>query len=64
MKVITFTSYIEYFELHTKIHSSTAVSSCQIKSLMKDTALLSDVALILYKAGLRTFVQDIHLLHQ
>ena len=38
-----------------------ATDTCMIELTGKDEILLSDAALILYKAGLRTILQDIHI---
>ena len=60
MKVLTYTSYKKHLELYTEIPGLIDVNSFQIELTRKDIKLLSDVILILYKAGLRTGVQDIH----
>ena len=54
MKIMTYTSYKEHCDLYTEIHSSIAVSSCQIKLAQKHIILLSSVSIIVYKAGKRT----------
>ena len=51
MKVLTYTSYKEYYDLYTKIHGSIAIHGCQIGIAQKDIILLSKVSLIVYKAG-------------
>ena len=53
MKVLTYTSYKEYFELCTKMYRPTAPNSCHIKLVKKYLTLLLDAALKLYKAGLQ-----------
>ena len=54
MKVLTYTSYKEHCDLYTEIHGSIAVNSCQIELAQKDIILLSNVSIIVYKAGKRT----------
>ena len=46
------------FELYPKIHRPIAVNSCQIELARKDI-LLSDAAVLLYKAGSCTDAEDI-----
>ena len=58
MKVLTYTSYKEHYELYTEIHGPIAVNSCQIGLAQKDIILLSNVSVIFYKAGLRTGVEN------
>ena len=48
----------KHFELYTKIYGPIAVSNCHIKLAKKDITFLSDVVLILYKAGFCMGVQD------
>lgn len=60
MKLLTYMSYKEHSKLDTKNHGLIAVNTCQIE-LAKNVILLSDVPVILYKAGLRTDIQDIHI---
>ena len=54
MKVLTYTSYKEHCDLYTEIHGSITVNSCQIELAQKDIILLSNVSIIVYKAGKRT----------
>ena len=54
MKVLTYTSYKEHCDLHTEIHGSIAINSCQIELAQKDTILLSSISVIFYKTGART----------
>ena len=54
MKVLTYTSYKEHCDLYTEIHGLIAVNSCQIELAQKDIILLSNVSIIVYKAGKRT----------
>ena len=55
---MTYTSYKEHCELHTEIHVSIAVNSCQIGLAQKGIILLSSVSVIFYKAGARTGVEN------
>ena len=55
---MTYTSYKKYFELYTEIHGTVAVKMCQVELPKKDIKLLSDIPLVLFKAGLCTGVQD------
>ena len=63
MKVLTYTSYKEHCDLYTEIHGSIAVNSCQIELAQKDIILLSNVSIIVYKAGKRTGVENNKFLH-
>ena len=58
MKVLTYTSYKEHCDLYIEIHCSIAVNSCQIELARKDIILLSNVSVILYRAGSCTSVKD------
>ena len=60
MKVLTYRSYKEHFELYTESHGPIAVTSSQIEPVRKDIILLSDVAVMLYKACSRTGVKNKH----
>ena len=51
MKVRTYTSYKECYDLYTEIHGSIAVNGCQIELAQKDIVLLSEVSIVIYKAG-------------
>ena len=62
MKVLTHTSYKEHCDLHTEIHGSIAVNSCQVGLAQKDIILLSKVFIIVYKAGKRTRVESTKLI--
>ena len=42
MKVLTYTSYKEHYDLYTEIHGSIAVNSCKIGLFKKDKILLED----------------------
>ena len=55
MKVLTYASYKEHCELRTEIHDVITVNSCQ-----KDPArkLISDTAVMLYRAGSRKGVEN------
>ena len=48
MKVLTYISYEEHYDLFSKIHSSIAVNSCQIELFKKDRILLEDNKLFKY----------------
>ena len=63
MKVLTYTSYKEHCDLYTEIHGSIAVNSCQIELAQKDIILLSNVSIIVYKAGKRTGVENNKFIH-
>ena len=58
MKVLTFTSFKEHCDLYTEIHGSIAVNSCQIELAQKDIILLSEVSIMIYKAGKHTGVEN------
>ena len=58
VKVLTYTSYKGHCELYTEIHGSVAGNSCQIELAKKDIILPSSIAVIFYKAGSRTSVDD------
>ena len=57
MEVLTYTSYKEYCELYTKIHDLVVVNSCQVGLARKDNFTIN-IAVIFYKAGSRTAVED------
>ena len=59
-KISTYISYKEKFELYIEIHHPVAVSTFPIKLLRKNI-LLSDAAVILYKAGSRKDIEDRHI---
>ena len=63
MKVLTYTLYKEHCELYTEIHGSIAVNSCQIELAQKDIILLSNVSVMVYKAGKRTDVESNKFIH-
>ena len=48
LKVLTYTSYKEHYDLYTEIHGSIAVNSCQIGLFKKDKILLEDNKLFRY----------------
>ena len=58
MKVLTYMLNKEHCQLYTKIHGSVAVNGCQIELAQKDIILLSNVSIIVYKAGKRTGVEN------
>ena len=63
MKVLTYTSYKEHYDLYTEIHGSIAVNSCQIEPPQKYIILLSEVSIVIYKAGKRTGVKNDKIIH-
>ena len=63
MKVLTYTSYKEHCDLYTKIHGSIVVNICQIELTQKDIILLSEVSIVIYKAGKRTGVENDKFIH-
>ena len=63
MKVLTYTLYKEHYDLYIKIHGSIAVNSCQIELAQKDIILLSNVSIIVYKAGKRTSAENKKIIH-
>ena len=58
MKVLTYTSYKENYDLYTEIDSSIVVDNCQIGLAQKDIILLSSISVIFYKAGAGTGVEN------
>ena len=56
MKVLTYTSFNEHYDLYSKIHGSIAIHSYQVCLAQKDIILLSKASLIVYKAGKQTGV--------
>ena len=63
MKVLTYTSYKEHYDLYTEIHGLIAANSCQIGLAQKDIILLSEVSIVIYKAGKRTDVENDKFIH-
>ena len=63
MKVLTYTSYKEHWDLYTVIHGSIAVNSCQIELPQKDIILLSEISIVIYKGGKRTDVENDKFIH-
>ena len=63
MKVLTYTSYKEHCDLYTKIHDSIAANSCQNELTRKDIILLSEVSIMIYKAGKRTGAENTNFIH-
>ena len=57
MKVLTYTSYKEHYDLYTEIYGSIAVNGCQIELAQKDIILLSMISIVFYKAGKHTGVE-------
>ena len=58
MKVLTYTSYKEHYDLYTEIYGLIAVNSCQIRLAQKDIIFLSSAPIITYKAGKPTDVEN------
>ena len=58
MKPLAYTLYKEHCDLYTKIHGSIAVNSCQIDPPQKGIILLSEVSIVIYKAGKHTGVEN------
>ena len=63
MKVLTYTSYKEHYDVYTEIYGSIAVNSCQIEPPQKYIVLLSEVSIVIYKAGKRTGVENDKFIH-
>ena len=63
MKVLAYTSNKEYCDLYTKIHGSIDVNTCQIQLTQKDIILLSEVSIVIYKAGKRTGAENDKFIH-
>ena len=63
MKALTYTLYKKHRELYTEIHGSIAANSCQIDLNEKDIILLSNVPIVVYKAGKRTAVENNKFIH-
>ena len=63
MIVLTYTSYKEHCDIYTKIRGSIAVNSWQIELAQKDIILLSEVSIVIYKAGKRTDVENDKFIH-
>ena len=63
MKVLTYTLYKEHCDLYAKIYGSIAVNSFQIELPQKDIILLSEVSIVIYKAGKRTDVENDKFIH-
>ena len=51
MKALTYTLYKEHCKLYTEIHGSIAINNCEVELALKDIILLSNVSIIVYKAG-------------
>ena len=64
MKTLTYTLYKEHWNSwNAEIHGSIVVNSCQIELSQKDIILLSNVPIIVYKAGKRTGMQNKKFIH-
>ena len=58
MKVLTYTSYKEHYDLYTTINGSIVIHSCQFGLAQKDIILLSNTSLIVYEAGEQTGITN------
>ena len=58
MKVLTYTSYNEHYDLYSKIDGSIAIHSCQVSIAQKDIILLLKASLKVYMAGKQTGVTN------
>ena len=63
MKVLTYTLYKEHCEVYTEIHGLIVANSCHIQLAQKNIILLSNVSIIVYKAGKRTGVESNKFIH-
>ena len=63
MKVLTYTSYKEHYDLYTEIHGSIAVNNCQIELAQKYIILLSEASIVICKAGKYTGVESNKFIH-
>ena len=63
MKALTYTLYKKHRELYNEIHGSIAANSCQVDLNEKDIILLSNVSIVVYKAGKRTAVENNKFIH-
>ena len=63
MKVLTYTSHKEHYDLYTEIHGSIVVNSCQIRLPQKDIILLSKAPITTYKVGKPTGVENRNLIY-
>ena len=63
MKGLTYTLDKEHFELHTEIHGSVTANICPIELAPKDIILLSNISIIVYKAGKRTGLENNKFIH-
>ena len=63
MKVFTYTSYKEHYDLYTEIHGSIFVNTCQIEPPQNYIILLSEVSIVIYKAGKHTGVENDKCIH-
>ena len=61
--MLTYTSYKDHCDVYTEIHGSIAINGCQIRLSQKYIILLSEVPIILYKAGKRTGVEKTEFIH-
>ena len=63
MKVLTYTSNKEHYNLYTETNGSIAINSCQIEHPPKYIILPSEVSIVIYNIGKRTCVENDKFLH-
>ena len=63
MKVLTYTSNKEHYNLYTETNGSIAINSCQIEHPPKYIILPSEVPIVIYNIGKRTCVENDKFLH-
>ena len=63
MKVLTYKSYKEHYDLYTEIHGSITINSCQIEFAQKYFILLWKVSIVIYKTGKRTGIENTKFIH-
>ena len=63
MKALVYTSYKERYDICTELHGSIAVNSCPIELAQKDIILLSEVSIVINKAGKCTGVENAKFIH-
>ena len=63
MRVLTYASFKEHYDLYNEIHGSITVNSCQVRLAQKDIILLSRPPILTYKAGTAIGVENRNLIH-
>ena len=63
MRALTYKSYKRHCELYTEIHGSIAINSCQIELAQKYSISLSEVSIVIYKAGKPIGVENKKIIH-